>query len=773
MAVEIPGYSGLVEIGRGGFAVVYRGHQEGFGRLVAVKVLARHDVDERTRRRFARECELMGALSWHPSIVVVYDNGITVEGQPFITMEYLADGSLADRHRRDGGMAEADILRWGVQVCGALQTAHDADVLHRDLKPENVLLDVFGQAKLSDFGIAAITGANETTTGSASFTVVHVAPEIINGLPATERSDVYSLGSTLYQLLTGRAAFRRQTDESVTATLLRVVQAPVPDLRPEGVSDGLAALVESMMAKDPDDRPASAIDVAEALRAVEAAAGRAPTEIRLHPGRGRSATTAVTGAAGATDDDEVSETIDVGLTAQRGASVSDPLAAEGPGAEGPDAEGPGAEGPDADGLAGEGSADGETVTVNRVAATPPVTSPAPADETSGPAADGDGRHSSVDHRGVAPPADEAGPDVAGPDEPPSAGVPRPRRRRTLVIAAAVAVLVLVAVGAAVLGGGDDGGRSSDATDAAAGAGGATASSAPDTTSSSPSTSIPTDPVGTTASVEVGDGPRGVAVGAGAVWVANSASGSVSRVSLDGDEVEATIETGGSPRAVTVAEGSVWVTNATEGVVARIDPATNEPVAEVEVGNGPSWVAGGEGSIWVANVFDDSVSRIDPATNEVVATITVGDAPSGVAFGGGSVWVANFDSETLSKIDPATDEVVDTVAVEVGPGGIATTDGRVWVSDTDAQTVSEIDIGAGQVIEVIDFGQRPGGLTAGDGSVWVSATDSNEVVRIDPATATETDRFAVGTGPRAVAEVGGVVFTGDFDAGTVTRVVVGA
>ena len=759
MAVEIPGYSGLVEIGRGGFAVVYRGHQEGFGRLVAVKVLARHDVDERTRRRFARECELMGALSWHPSIVVVYDNGITVEGQPFITMEYLADGSLADRFRRDGGMAEADILRWGVQVCGALQTAHDADVLHRDLKPENVLLDVFGQAKLSDFGIAAITGANETTTGSASFTVVHVAPEIINGLPATERSDVYSLGSTLYQLLTGRAAFRRQTDESVTATLLRVVQAPVPDLRPQGVSDGLAALVESMMAKDPDDRPASAVDVAEALRAVEAAAGRAPTEIRLHPGRGRSATTAVTGAAGATDDDEVSETIDAGVTAQGRASMSDPLAAEGPGAEGP-----GAEGSDAEGSAGEGSADGETVTVNRVGVTPPVTSPVPADATSGSAADGGGRHSSVDHRGVAPSADEA-----RSDEPPSAGAPRPRRRRTLVLAAAVAILVLVAVGAAVLGGGDDGGGSSDTT---AGAGGATASSAPDTTSSSTSTSIPTDPVGTTTSVEVGDGPRGVAVGAGAVWVANSASGSVSRVSVGGDEVEATIETGGSPRAVTVADGSVWVTNATEGVVARIDPVTNESIAEVDVGNGPSWVAGGEGSIWVANVFDDSVSRIDPATNEVVATITVGDAPSGVAFGGGSVWVANFDSETVSEVDPSTNQVVDTIAVDVGPGGIATTDGRVWVADSDARTVSEIDIGAGTVIQVIDIGQRTGGLTAGDGSVWVTATDTGEVVRIDPATATEAGSFPVGAGPRAIAEDGGSVYTGDFDADTLTRVVVG-
>ncbi len=636
MAVVIPGYSDLTEIGRGGFAVVYRGHQQGFGRLVAVKVLARLNVDERTRRRFARECEVMGALSWHPNIVVVYDNGLTLDGQPFITMEYLADGSLVDRHRRDGGSGEADIMRWGVQVCGALQTAHDAGVLHRDLKPENVLLDVFGQAKLSDFGIAAITGANETTTGSASFTVVHAAPEIINGLPATERSDLYSLGSTLFQLLTGRAAFRRQTDESVTATLLRVVQAPVPDLRADGVSDGLAALIESMMAKDPDDRPASAVAVGEALRDLEVAAGRAPTEMRLHPDRERGTTAGVAGARGGsgegTDAGEgAGETIEVGVTApHRAPPESDATP------PGPDGEAPAGDGRADEEVAGVAPADEETVTVRRAAEDLPVAEPLPADATSGPAADVGGRQASADRRGVAPSADAARPDESLP-----AAAERPGRRRTLVIAAAVVVvLVLVAVGAALLGGGDDGGRSSGATDAAAGATGGTAgtaSSAPGaTSSSSTSTPVATGPVGTTTSVEVGDGPRGVAVGAGAVWVANSASGSVSRVSLGGDEVEATIDTGGSPRAVTVAEGSVWVTNATEGVVARIDPATNEPVGEVEVGNGPSWVTGGEGSIWVANVFDDSVSRIDPATNEVVATITVGDAPSGIAVGGGSV-----------------------------------------------------------------------------------------------------------------------------------------
>ncbi len=287
MAVEIAGYRELTEIGRGGFAVVYRAEQQGFGRTVAVKVLARLNVDERTRRRFSRECEVMGGLSWHPHIVVVYDNGLTEEGQPFIAMEYMAAGSLADRCRELGRIPEQDVLRWGVQVAGALQTAHDAGVHHRDIKPENVLLDVFGQAKLTDFGIARLAGVQETTAGSAAFTVIHAAPEVLNGQATTDRSDLYSLGSTLFHLLSGTAAFRRETDESVTATLLRVIQAPVPDLRAIGVGDDLASLIEALMAKDPEARPESASEVGEALQAIQAARGWPVSELRLHPDRSR------------------------------------------------------------------------------------------------------------------------------------------------------------------------------------------------------------------------------------------------------------------------------------------------------------------------------------------------------------------------------------------------------------------------------------------------------------------------------------------------------
>ena len=180
---EVTGYRDLVEIGRGGFARVYRARQDRFNRAVALKVLDLADPDERTRDRFERECQAMGELSWHPHVVAVYDSGVTESDHLWLAMEYLERGSLAD-----AALANGSVLDWGatvtagIEVCGALGAAHAAGTLHRDLKPENVLVGPFGEARLSDFGIAAVDGGRRTTTGVASFTVAHVAPEVLRGL---------------------------------------------------------------------------------------------------------------------------------------------------------------------------------------------------------------------------------------------------------------------------------------------------------------------------------------------------------------------------------------------------------------------------------------------------------------------------------------------------------------------------------------------------------------------------------------------------------------
>lgn len=278
--MDIPGYDDLREIGRGGFAVVFSARQLAFDRRVAIKVLATPGTDEDRRRRFDRECAAMGRLGWHPNIVHVYEAGHTDLGQPYLVMEELAEGSLADQIEQTGPLPWEEAVPCAIQLCGALAAAHGEGVLHRDLKPENVLLDGFGEVKLTDFGIAALTGATATATGLVTASVAHAAPEVLNGGRATVASDVYSLGSTLYFLLSGSLPFVRDTDESIVPAVVRATSEPVPDLRPAGVPDEVASAVEQAMAKQPEERPEAAEVLAERLRAIQQEAGLVPTALR-------------------------------------------------------------------------------------------------------------------------------------------------------------------------------------------------------------------------------------------------------------------------------------------------------------------------------------------------------------------------------------------------------------------------------------------------------------------------------------------------------------
>ena len=277
---SIEGYTDLTRVARGGFAVVYRARQERFDRVVALKVLSVDEIDERARKRFERECRVMGSLSWHPNVVAVLDSGVA-DGHPWLAMEFLDAGALADRLDRDGGLPWPEVADIGIQVAGALGAAHASGVLHRDLKPENLLVGPFGETKLADFGIAAVEGGTRTTTGSASFTVAHVAPEILEGRTPDERADVYGLASTLHTLITGTPPFSGQVEESIATLITRILQAPAPRL--VGVPEGLADLVLSAMAKSPDDRPQTAEAFGRALQDLQAEQSLTPTALRLAP----------------------------------------------------------------------------------------------------------------------------------------------------------------------------------------------------------------------------------------------------------------------------------------------------------------------------------------------------------------------------------------------------------------------------------------------------------------------------------------------------------
>ena len=260
------GLADAEEIGRGGFGIVYRCTETALDRVVAVKVLTGElDAD---RQRFIREQRAMGRLSDHPNIVAVLRVGETESGQPFLVMEYHNRGSLDNRIRRHGPLPLQEVLRLGIKMAGALQTAHLIGVLHRDVKPGNILLTDYGEPALTDFGIAHIPGGFTTASGTFTGSPAFTAPEVLGGEAPTTASDVYGLGATLFCALTGHAAFERRSGEQVVTQFLRIASEAAPDLRDSAVPADVAAAVASAMSRDRRDRP-SVVELGEELQQIQ------------------------------------------------------------------------------------------------------------------------------------------------------------------------------------------------------------------------------------------------------------------------------------------------------------------------------------------------------------------------------------------------------------------------------------------------------------------------------------------------------------------------
>jgi serine/threonine-protein kinase len=260
-----PRYLAPALVAHGGMADVYRARDEALGRDVAIKLLAeRHARDEELRARFTREAHTAARLSGEPHVVAIYDVGET-DGRPFIVMEHVPGGSLADRLRR-GPVPPAQALAWLEQAAVALDAAHRHGVVHRDVKPANLLLDAGGGIRVTDFGIASAAGDDTLTlAGSILGTWGYMAPEQASGGRATAASDRYALAAVAFELLTGRRPFAAETP---TAEAHAHVTAPVPRataLAPS-LPPGVDAALERGLAKRPEDRPGSCGELVRDLR---------------------------------------------------------------------------------------------------------------------------------------------------------------------------------------------------------------------------------------------------------------------------------------------------------------------------------------------------------------------------------------------------------------------------------------------------------------------------------------------------------------------------
>ena len=259
------------ELGKGAMGVVYQGRDPKIGRLVAIKTLALSSEFEGSeltdaRERFFREAETAGRLQ-HPHIVTIFDAG-EEHDLAYIAMEFLRGRDLLDHAREGALLPVAAVLRIGQQVAQALNYAHQQNVVHRDIKPANIMFDPeTGDVKVTDFGIARITDASRTRTGMVLGTPSFMSPEQLAGQRIDGRSDLYSLGVTLFQLLTGRLPLN---GESMAALMYRIANEAPPDvrsLRPE-LPLALTDILGRTMAKRPDDRFQTGADLSAALQAV-------------------------------------------------------------------------------------------------------------------------------------------------------------------------------------------------------------------------------------------------------------------------------------------------------------------------------------------------------------------------------------------------------------------------------------------------------------------------------------------------------------------------
>src|SRR5216684_3300382 len=263
-------YRILEKVAAGGMGVVYRARDEQLDRDVAVKVLPPGTLrDDTARRHFRKEALALAKLN-HPNIETVYEFG-TQDGMDFLVMEYVPGRTLADR-LTGGTLSEKEVVALGLQIAAALEEAHERGIVHRDLKPANIAITAKGRAKILDFGLAKLLrpvdeGTTEASTDSqaAAGTLPYMPPEQLTGGPVDARADLYTIGAVLYEMATGRRAFREEQTSRLIDAILHQTPVPPRALNPR-LSTELESIILKCLDKEPERRYQSATELLVDLR---------------------------------------------------------------------------------------------------------------------------------------------------------------------------------------------------------------------------------------------------------------------------------------------------------------------------------------------------------------------------------------------------------------------------------------------------------------------------------------------------------------------------
>ena len=266
MEDKIGHYKIVSELGRGGMGVVYKAHEESLNRFVALKVLGKHlTSDDEYLKRFLQEARSAAHLN-HPNIVQIYLVGED-DGRHFFAMEYVSGTNIEELIRAEGKIEPARAAQIVLQSAAGLAAAHDQGIIHRDIKPANLMLGQDGIVKIADFGIAFVSDRSTRLTGQGMLvgTPRYMSPEQCLGEAVDRRTDLYSLGISFYEMLTGTVPFRAESPLLLMREIIEV--EPIPAAEVIGTIDSrISAILQKMLAKRPDDRYADAREVATDLQ---------------------------------------------------------------------------------------------------------------------------------------------------------------------------------------------------------------------------------------------------------------------------------------------------------------------------------------------------------------------------------------------------------------------------------------------------------------------------------------------------------------------------